>query len=73
MKYINALNRDALDLVARDQLAFDEAMLMAAENASQGEALRVWEFEVPAVGEAFGVIPPLMHRIETRSAARSGI
>ena len=49
MKYINALNRDALDLVARDQLAFDEAMLMAAENASQGEALRVWEFEVPAV------------------------
>ena len=44
MKFINAVGLDA-----RDQLAFDEAMLMSAEEANQGEALRVWEFESPTV------------------------
>lgn len=29
---------------SRDQLALDEAMLMAAENSGVGEALRIWEF-----------------------------
>jgi len=56
---------------ARDHLALDEAMLMAAENTGSGEVIRVWEFSKRVV--IAGRSTKIAQEIDVEFCNKSGV